>query len=372
MTFRLVSKTIWLFSTESWGRQLLSKHHFAITLQEMGYSVLFFNPTQSERRFFPVIEKTSFGVSVVSRSPLIKGERFLPNIFLSILEKFRLSHLVAKYGKPSYFFIFESNYLSRIQFYKTIPRVLFVYDLVHSAKYNKVLINQASLLVTISTDIAKSMNFHDNILVLQHGLNKAFENYARGIDVLSGYKRSPKNALFIGSLFKKTIDTNRFINLIDLNSGIHFHFFGAFQEKENNLGGFNAAESVAFINKLIAYNNVTLYGVKSPDEIVQYLPNMDFCVHLQKQVADIDISNAHKLIEYIATGLPIYGTNVEGHEIYKKLIFNAGNCNDSFHDFLQWVISVRSKNDIVQQLEYALANTYRANIDQILRKINAV
>lgn len=362
----LKGKVVWLFSTEAWGKQLLSKHHYAIACKEAGAEVFFFNPPTINASFQPTISITEEGVNSVIFSPLTKGLRFIPASIKRLFNGIRFYTFVKYILYPDFIFCFDADISNVFFLFKKVKKALFIYDLKNNYQIQQTKLNSADLIVTISNKIKEQLSSSKPILVLQHGLNPYFEKFAsESLNKVELIFPTKVNVLFIGSLFKMTIDYALFTSLVKANPTAKFHFFGAYRDNENNLGGEKSETTIRFIKFLQEADNTVLHGAVHPKDIVNYLSSMSCCIHLQHNSHLTDISNAHKLIEYMSTGLPVYATEVIGQNIYDEFFYKADKKVETFNNFL---LNFRTEHNFTKrrkQIEYALDHTYTKNLQKI-------
>jgi hypothetical protein len=374
-------KVAWVFSTETWGVQRLSKHYYALELCNFAEEVYFFNPFSYG--FIPKVELEAVPenkkLKIVNYSYLNKGKRFIPEMIGLLILGWNLKFLMKKTkSKPE--IVFSFNHLDILSFKPLQSRhnVFLMYDLIFQNTTLPRLGLTADIMVTITSNIAGMLaKYNKPVLLLQHGLNVYFEKYALGnLQKADQYKAKcyPENILFIGSLFKGSLDRVSFRAIIEKYPLITFHFFGAFEFNENNLGGLTFNESKSFIDFLKKTKNVVLYGSQLSSSIVDKLDIIDCCLNIEVyERSKVDVSNAHKLIEYLAIGKPIFSTMVDEKVFPGELLFISKNdVKEDFNYFIQQFSNQSSHKKYLERINYSLSNTYFNNLKLIIESVNKI
>lgn len=378
MTKQQPFKIAWVFSTEAWGIQRLSKHYYALELCNYAEEVYFFNPFTYSASSNIVIDKADENkrLKIVSSSFFNKGKRFLPESIRIALLHLRAKWFMRKTGsKPDA--VFSFNHLDILSFkpFNSEYNIFLQYDAFLNQEALPNIGHSADLMVTITPTIAAVLaKYNKPVLLLQHGLNADFTKYALAqLENKSGHqpKEVPTNAVFVGSLFKGTLDRVSFKSIIEKYPSITFHFFGSYEAANNNLGGSIDSEVYVFIDFLKGSSNVVLYGPKLSKAIVEKLDTMDCCLHMEKySTAKVDISNAHKLNEYLATGKPVFSTKVNAHGSFKSLLFVAGEDTvKGFDNFIDHYSSEANVEKSTNRIHYSLEHTYEKNTERIVEQL---
>jgi hypothetical protein len=372
-------KTVWIFSTEAWGIQRLSKHYYALELCNFADEVFFFNPFGYS--FLSTIQidaaTENKKLKIVSTSFFNKGKRFIPESIRITLLSMKARWLMRKTGsRPDAVFSFNHLDILSLKPFKAKYNTFLLYDAFLKHELLPNIGYTANLMVTITPTIANVLaKYNKPVLLLQHGLNADFVAYAkRQFSGGLAAKQSPTNALFVGSLFKGTLDRVSFKAIIEQHPEITFHFFGSYEAKNNNLGGSEDGIVHDFISFLQSSRNVVLYGPKLAKEIVARLDEIDCCLHMETySTAKVDVTNAHKLNEYLATGKPVFSSKVDAYVSFKELFFIAGtDAVKSFEDFLAAYNDQANNEKAKQRIAYSLEHTYAKNTERIIDKLLAI
>ena len=372
-------KVAWVFSGEDWGIQRLSKHYYALELCNYAEEVYFFNPFSSSFKSKIKVEKVSDNkkLKIVSYSYFRKGKRFIPEIIRLFMLEWHLKYLMKRTNtKPD--IVFSFNHVDILSFrpFHSKYNIFLMYDWELQDKTLPRIGFTADIMVTITSNIRdKLTKYNKPVLLLQHGLNEDFKNHAlENLKKINEYqvKHFPVNILFIGSLFKGTLDRRSFRVIIEKYPSITFHFFGAYQIEENNLGGMTINESRSFIDFLKHSTNVVLYGPQFSSKIIEKLNIIDCCIHIEDyKKSKRDCSNAHKLIEYLATGKPIFSTMVDESVFHENLLFiSKTDTIENFDHFIQQFYFESTYKKYLARITYALEHTYFNNTKYIIDNLN--
>jgi glycosyltransferase involved in cell wall biosynthesis len=211
-------------------------------------------------------------------------------------------------------------------------------------------------------------------VIINHGLRKEYISYAKknvtsiSQDKSESENLTPKNVGFWGSLLKESLDRKKILELVEHFTELNFHFIGSYEQRDSNVGGIADFENESFVSKLKALSNVKLYGAKEAAFIVQASSKFDALINLEYQFSPRwDNGNPHKILEYLAFGLPIFTTPMIAYE-NSTLFFITEESSDIITDFNSFLLKWRNLNSKelrLKRLNYALCNSYEQHIMEI-------
>jgi len=378
--FQFRDKTVFIISPERWGTMKVSKHHYAVELAKLGSRVYFFEPPDLKAGTKNLVYEIEEGVHLVKYIPLARGKRFIGKHIFRHLQKVQMEKIikVLKY-KPDVVWCFDDGTYDDLRIFGAAIRIF------HPVDHN---LSRETPACTYTVDVVFSTSYR--ILeymkarnkpgkVIQHGLNTAFEQFAKKQKLLlSNAVKSNRlfnlQVGFFGSLFKESLDRKKIIHLVQAFPFVTFSFWGTYEPSQNNLGGMTDAEVSGFIQQLDAGANVRLNGPRKANELVQEIENIDLFINIEFEYsARWDNGNPHKILEYLATGKPIFSTPVLMYADTDLLFVHAGeDVVADFKSLLNNWEKWNAKGAQEMRVDFALNNTYSKQIERIEECITAL
>jgi len=371
--FQFRDKTVYIISPERWGTMKVSKHHYALELVKRGNRVYFFEPPDLKAGANIVQSVTDEGVHLVQYKPLARGKRFIGKWLYARLQQMQMKQIIneLKYP-PDVVWCFDDGVYDDLNIFGAAIRIFHPVDHNLSRKTPACALT-ADVIFSTSYRILEYMKpVNKPGKVIQHGLNTAFEQFAKKQKLWSvntGETIRPFNQQvgFWGSLFKESLDRKKIIRLVEAFPSVTFSFWGPYKTQQNNLGGMNEAEVSSFIQQLSAMPNVRLNGPRKANELVKEIENIDLFINIEYEYsARWDNGNPHKILEYLSTGKPVFSTAVVMYAETDLLFVHA--TEDVVADFQSLLNSWNKWNARAEQLkriEFALSNTYSKQIDRV-------
>ena len=358
----------------------VSKHHYALELVKLGNRVYFFEPPDLNAGVNSVQSDTDERVHIVQYKPLARGKRFIGKRLFICLQRIQMKKIINELKfAPDVVWCFDDGTYDDLSIFGAATRIF------HPVDHN---LYRETPACAFTADIIFSTSFR--ILeymkprnkpgkVIQHGLNTAFEQFAQKQKLLSlnagpTIQSFNQQVGFFGSLFKESLDRKKIIRLVEAFPTVTFSFWGACVSAQNNLGGMTDAEVDGFIQQLRAMPNVRLNGPRKANELVAEIENIDLFINIEFEFSDRwDNGNPHKILEYLATGKPVFSTPVLMYADTNLLFVHAGE--DVIADF-QTLLNNWEKWDTkaaqMKRIDFALNNTYFGQIVRIEEGITAL
>jgi hypothetical protein len=208
------------------------------------------------------------------------------------------------------------------------------------------------------------------LLFINHALSEIFAEKAR--ERLSKEELSVKSSeikcAYVGNLLSRYIDYERLINITTSNPNVKFYFIGPY--KQNNLGG-DENEFASQIGRLQSLENVQLLGSKQPAEVCKIIHEMDmFLMTYNADEYPVEVSNSHKLMEYLSTGKTILANRTMTYETtsHKDLIIMSERNHQLPKLFLETIEKLETYNSpllLKKRINFALENTYSKQIEKL-------
>jgi len=370
------NKTIFIISYEKWGDMLMSKHHYAIKLGEMGNKV-FFIGHQDQKKLLArggiQVKPTAYrNVSVLEHRLLHPYVlKFKAKEVYNFFIKFHINRMISKAGGyPDIVWSFDSgNSLPLKYFDKSRIRILMPVDGPFNHMEEKLSAEGADIIVSVTDEILRIYN-NTSIpkLKVEHGLADDFLHSYELEQVADKQIRFG----YSGSLLRNDLDCEVFRQIIQGYSGIKFEFWGEFEPGRSNihLPQDVGAEAKRFIEFLRNAPNVILHGPVHAAALMAGLRRMDgFLICYSDKFS---FTNSHKVLEYLATGkilLSTYLSNYRHAEDKLLRMLPKGAKNSDFYpmfkDTVEHIEQLNSPELTAYRKEYAEQYSYKKNIERI-------
>jgi glycosyltransferase involved in cell wall biosynthesis len=364
-------KTVLIISPESWGRSKVSKHHYALAFAEKGFKVYFLNLTTnaSAQKDEPCTENDNIILSYINISAFVDKLRFHSRSLYNFVMKSIIVNWVKKHPQLDYLVSFDCNgVFTNLALFRAKSTIFFPVDQVkdeHKKEYKGY-----DKLVSISPVILKGFSTKVSPALIHHGLSSYFTD--------KNYKYSEKSKIesvtYVGNLLIGPILDKAVIkDIIDSNDDLVFHFYGAYEPKNNNLGSNLSNETITFITYLKSKKNCVLHGIVSPKELADAYNNIDaFLVCYDYNHDKNECSNSHKIMEYLSTGKPIISTRVSMYDDLNLFPMMTTFDNTDFPSFFnrqikEWT-SISTLSHFEKRVAFANKNTYSNKVLDIINE----
>ena len=372
--------TILLISPQSWGKMLLSKHHYAIALAKRGNTVYFLNP--------PEVEKGQKSKRVIIEPSGVHENLFLIRHHLAFpynikfhfiklfhtLMKPHIKNILRKIGKPvDIIWSFDLGNLYPFQLFPGTSKKIF-----HPVDepQTQVAIDSArgaQIIFSVTREILdKYKQFGLPEFLIHHGLAEEFL-----VQMATNEPDSePIRIGMAGNLLRPDIDRETLLQIICENRNIIFEFWGAYKGSQSNIGGDETAATKSFIARLQQNSNAVFHGVKPTEELARAFRQMDaflICYDINKDQSGG--TNYHKVMEYLSTGKVIISNNVTAYrnmpELVQMTIERDSNnklpalFNKIVHDLPHFNTAELKE----KRIRFAQENTYNRQVDRIAQII---
>jgi glycosyltransferase involved in cell wall biosynthesis len=358
---KLSKQTIIVLSSEPWGNNFLSKHHYAINLAKLGNNVFYINPPSNGKQ----IKDISKNLKVVDYGAL-RGINRLP-LFLK-----------------RYFQKREARKILRLIDQKQVD-IVWSFDpfrfqdlAVFNPKwkiYHPVDVHETSLEAEMNVDVIFSVadkildRFTDNYLpkyFIDHGLASHFLNYS--LNEVEGKIPFINEGLvvgYVGNIASDFIDRKILLELIDQNPDVNFCLVGP--TGKSNLS--TNANAQWFVDKLSTYKNVVMTGSVPSADLPKYIHQMDVCLNCYNTVGFRNFSyNTHKTMEYLSQGKIVISSFLDQYKERPDLVTMCESNDDLtkvFSDVKNNIDQYRSRQQIETRIAFAVSNLYSKQIEKI-------
>lgn len=364
--FRFKNKTILIISPEDWGDNLLSKHLYAIELSKRNNQVYFLHaaPHYNQINFIDAT-KINDNLTIIHLKNIVRGIFKLPALLIDFQNKKIITKLQQFIGQPiDVVWSFDQSKFQNLQQFKAEKRIFHPVDYIVKAKpFINRIANSADIVFSVSKLILEQIKTKTPSYFINHGVDEIFLSSIKSANTPKFIKTDKINVGYVGNLTMKLIDWKNLLNTVKENSELHFVFIGPYQK--SNLGN---TENDTMINQLLQLKNTTLTGSLTKKGLVEVLPHFDMfwlCYHHVKY--PIEVSNSHKILEYLSTGKVV----VSGYiETYKNMnLLHYTNNNDNLATTIKEVVSkiehYNSLEKMQERKDFANENSYSKQTERI-------
>ncbi len=348
---KLNDKNILLISPEPWSHLKVSKHHYAIYLADRNNRVYFLNPPTSGRIRYDNTEYSN--VYSVHYDGFYAGMRFYPKFLRQYLMRQKLQDIQSTCHVDfdiiwsfdnSVFFDFEA--LSKRAFY-----ISHIVDLNQNFQLDQAAKTADICLANSRAILQKLKRVNKKSFFVNHGYNDL--NNREGQIKLPG--KNKIKVLYAGNLDIIYLDWAS----MDLISTNHQNVDFVFMGKCEKLSTIFKKENVHYIG-IVPAEHLYSYYIKADILLLCYLADE----------YESQLSNPHKLMEYLGSGKLIVATKtLEFEHLKNSNLLLMSDKNLTFPKcFTKALDNIDSLNRIKYQKErrnIALNNTYARQIDKV-------
>jgi hypothetical protein len=375
---KLTGKKILLISPQAWHKVKISKHHYAKTLAAKGNEVYFLNPPLPGNLFNQKVslEAESPGLTCISFyafAPLRLRYHF--RAFFDVLMNFQVKRLMRKLAVNfDIVWSFEPNLYTDLGIFGASLKIfhpvdVFEYDsAIKTAQTADILFSVSPSILDWFGNINKPKHF------INHGLSRDFSEMVRnrdfGLASSNGRKDKIYKVGYIGNLLIKYLDRDLFQSIILRNPNTQFLLIGPYETSQSTLSG-DAGGADTFISFLKEQGNVSLMGPKGSEELPGLLQQCDaFLILYTDKFKGYDLSNTHKMLEYLSTGKVVFSTPIKTYENNNDLIVMPVGLPENDYEtfFVEAIRNIDQYNSAelsIRRIELALENTYENQVDKI-------
>lgn len=360
---------ILVISPQPWTHIHLSKHNYAIELARRGNKVLFLDPPDDSREAISVDEVPEYrGLKVIRyRSAAPLPLRFHARRVFDFIQRRQVEKMKQLMGPIDVVWCFDFNAFSDLSVFDSGVRIFHPVDPVTEQSHIDVA-RTADIIISVSEEILSSFKgVGIPAFVIDHGLAKAFADRS---SVSTVRKDGPLRIGYSGNLARTPLNRAVLMEAVSLNHGAEFHFFGP-TEVLSNLPDQVKNEIDAFVGFLNRAPNVTLHGNVSSEELADALNDMDcFILSYVKNLRESDLSNSHKILEYLSTGKVVVSSHIGRYRGRSDLVRMATVGDDaSIPELLSDTLSRLDEFNSVEiqqnRRAFALDRTYDRQVDRI-------
>lgn len=349
----LTGQRILIISSEPWGINKLSKHHYAEALCELGNEVFFAHPNNPD--------EANTEVKLLN-DKVLRGLSPLPKVAQRKLMAREIDRILALTGDLDLVWSFDNSRLFHLDLFRAKKVISHVmdYDMDFQTERHA---TSADLCLGVTQAIVSRLRSHNsNSHLLGHGYRYQETDT---LPMLPG--EGEKKAIYVGNLLIPLIDRALLVELVQTFHLIDFHFVGS--TGADNLNTKVDPQAADFLKKLEGRKNVFLHGAVQSERLTGMIRAADFCLlAYDTKSYPQQTANSHKVMEYLASGKPVFCTpmsewnnsdlltNYSSAEELKMLIQNLELYNNPDH--------------VGRRRDYALDHSYVRQIERIEKLLN--
>lgn len=343
----LKNKNILIISPENWGKCRVSKHHYASHLANQGNRVYFLAKNQID------FSSPESGITLLTMPEIPPGMRFLPAFIRRIIHK-KLGDKIRKKAGVTFEIIwsFDTSVLYDLE--SAFPesyRILHVVDLSMTFQW-RIAAKAAHLCLGSSKIIvARLKQINPNSHFIHHGLAV--------YPTIKHTFTEKQNVVYAGNLNIKYLDRPRLERLIRTYPDVTFHFIG-----DSGADNLSDRSDANYTHTLSQFPNCKLYGAMTPEVLRSYMLCSDVLLLCYNPVFKDQISNPHKVMEYLSTGKPILSTVLDEYRDTGDLITMVDD-EKIYVQTLSGLLSEKEENKAKERGNFAINNSYDKQIGRI-------
>lgn len=344
------NKSILIISPECWDHLFVSKHHYAIELAKKNNKVFFLNPPSDGYRCSRTLYSNIWKIDY---SPFVKGLRFMPKFIQRHLISLKYKQLQAiAESEFDIVWSFDNSVFFNFAFLsKDVFTISHIVDYSQNFQFSAAA-KSANICLGVSQNIVGKLKlFNKHSFLVRHGLslpvNRREEVRLPGQNTIK--------AMYAGNLNSIYLDKKTMFSLIDRFNYVDFIFAGS--------GG----------NDWPRYANCFFLGVIEPFRLAHYLAEADVLLMLyDSEKFPNQLTNAHKILEYLYSGKVIVGSKISDYENSDLLeMTNQENIIVLFEKVTSNLVHYNSRENMTRRQLYAEQNTYQhriVEIEQLIEK----
>jgi len=366
-------KTIFIISYESWGKMLMSKHHYALELARKGNQVYFINhpdKKKSLKRGEVVVEPTGYNRLFVVKHRLFHPY-FLKFKWRSIYNFFIRNHIrkiIKTVGKePDVVWSFDCGNTLPLKYFSGKGKKIFMpVDGPFWHQEELLAADKADIIVSVTPEILdRYKEIETRRLLIGHGVSSAFLN-VKPIPRNGG----PIRIGYAGSLIRNDLDTKAILRIVSDHPDKIFEFWGENDPQNSNIHAAQDVDpnTITFIDKLKHTSNVILHGAVDAGKLAEGFMTMDaFLVSYNIK----NLQNSHKILEYLTTGKVVISNFLSSYASHQDIVamLKEGADSSELPELFSLVMKeIDDYNSIaLQEKRRAFANkfSYHNNVERI-------
>ena len=371
--FSFNNKTIIILSPEDWGKNQLSKHHYAKELSKN--NLVYFvhtSPHQTQKEFIE-ISTIAPNLNLVHLKKVVKGVSKLPSYLIDLQNKYIISKFLKAIRNPKIDVVwsFDQSKFQNLKQFKAKISIFHPVDyIVKAATFKNKIAVSADVVFSVSQPILDAIQTKTPKYFINHGLDEIFLVKNKLLEKPIYIKSDTINVGYVGNLQMKLIDYENLIKTVRENPTINFVFIGP--EKISNLGGKTKFNELDTLKSL---QNTYFTGELSKIDLVKILPFFDiFWLCYNHNKFPIEVSNSHKIMEYLSTGKVVVSNFISSYSNSNLIELLNENMliSKKIKDVSQQIKFHNTQEKKQARINFAEENTYKKQLKRIEIIINTL
>ena len=364
----LSNKKVLLISTEKWGVNFVSKHHYACELINNGNIVYFLNPPDKTIKDFIIEKLFNYDKLYLIKYPLkFRGLNKLPKFINDYITKPEINKILKTMRYIDLVWSFDPFRYQNMNLFNAKKKIYYCAD-PHLTNKESIIAKSADLVLTPSNLLADQFKgLNDNVFNIGHGVSNVF---FEDINEINGIVMPGRNKLkvgCVGNLNNTNISKIVLHEIIITNSNLDFIFIGP--TGDSNLSLQNNGSDKKYFEKLMILDNVYFLGAKHYTELPSYYKHFDVFLTCYDEVSNpLILSNNHKTMEFLSTGKAIVSHFMDEFKSHRNLL-NMPDENKSlsyvFNDTIKNLDYYNNEELEYERIKYAKNNTYDNKLSYI-------
>lgn len=354
----MVNRTVIIISPEPWDANAVSKHHYALTLADQGFTVLFLGPPSRGRDVEINPSGKHANLFVVKAPSVARGLRFYPALLRRWLERRWLQRLEMASGFTiGTVWLFENSRFFDMRFAGNRLKIYHQVDL--NQNFHVQLAASTADICFCTTDFiqAQLAPFNSCVYKIHHGTAIPVRSLPLRTEQL-GWLETGLNVVYIGNLDMLYLDAELLTQVVQAHPTVRFHFVG------------NYTASGSLRRQTINLQNVVWWGKVPSALIPSILERSDIvlCTYKAAQYRD-QLASPHKFMEYLASGKTIVATYTDEYKDKRHLLKMVDSSSDFLTAFAEVINNLDEYNSADKQamrVDYASQHSYDRQLDQII------
>jgi len=363
MSIKLYNKNILIISPENWGKNFVSKHHYAFELSQRSNNIYFLNRPSKNNKITPINDN----LNVIDYKPRFRGLRRLPQFISAIFTKLEIKSIEKRCDiKFDIIWNFDSSRFFNLSLIKDKFKIAHLVDLTEYFE-RPLLCKSSDICLCTSEYIKKEMEpYNQATYNIGHGViteTKPLQN--KDLKEINKFKSNFKCIVgYVGNLTSSYIDWSLLYDLVKRFTDVGFIFIGSTKSSNISLGLRNTK-----LEEAMKLKNVFFTGEKDSLEIIPWLKNMDVLLLIYKADSFKEqLANPHKVLEYLKSGKVIIATWTEEYINNQEILEMCETHTELINKFEDVIANLTFYNAVEKQkirIQFAERSTYKNKINQI-------
>lgn len=354
-----------IISPEPWKWQYVSKHHYAITLANLGYGVYFLNPPLSTFTQITILNTEYKNVHEIEAPKVLKGLRFYPKKIRNYVEKRWLKKLEESIGKKfTTIWLFENSRFYDMDF---AGDRLKIYHQVDSNQnfHLKEAASSADICFCVTDFIKRDLLvYNKKVFKIEHGIN-FLDKHTQLSELQIEYlkENGTIHVAYVGNLDSRDVDIDTLYGLVKAFPDVTFHFVGSYSKNEK------------IYSLCKEFKNIMWWGRVESTLIASILEKVDITV--LTYIVNEQNANSHKLLEYLYSGKVTVATYVDAYKDKRHLLEmtdedKTDNYNELFKEVVENLDFYNATQKQEERIAFAKEHSYENQLNKIFSYIKEI